>query len=284
MLSRLSCTTRPAVAASRVFLFKPTATSTIAPTSAALRKSIHTTPITQQAAVAASPQDVDKEAESDYAKMIAYQALQPPDTFSEIVTKYGVIPFTALAVGSMISKEVILVDAELLGAAMTSIFIGAVYVGLGDTVGNAIKANGERYMARYNGLYDVDYAWLKRYKAQMQWQIDVLALREQQAADYEDIMARVAVAETLLVQHKARDAVMQKLTKIKLEEDTKATNERELMMKDLVARVSSKFGPKGDKKNNKDFLDLAISMIGAPRPTSAKDDAVKRVFKKELGL
>lgn len=230
---------------------------------------MHTTKVQQQAAIAtqASTQSTEEVA---------------PDTMTEIIGKYGLVPFIGLVGATALSKEVMLLDAEFLGMLEFTAFVAIFYTAFGDKITQTMAANAKAGEDAMDNKWAFDVAWLENYKKQMQWQIDVLELREQQATDYASAMEDFAVAQNFEVQHKARAAVHAKLTAILSSEAAAAAAENDIATAQLIERVHARFGVEGDSKLIKESLDLAISMIGAPRTTSTKDDPVKRVFLEEM--
>jgi len=203
-------------------------------------------------------------------------------TFTEIVSQYGALPMTGLVFATLMNKEIILLDPEVALFGITGTFIGAAYVAVGRDVSTGIQSIADTTIAKWNSLYDMEIAWLDYYKNTIKWQMDYTALCEQQVSEYEVLMAKVAVAQDLNVKHKARDAMVGKLQTIKAQEDAHAANERERMIEKVVSNVEAAF--QTDKKLGQEAIDVAITMIGSPKATSAKDDPVKRAFAKELGI
>jgi len=136
-----------------------------------------------------------------------------------IVDKYGgYVPFFAGLTAIGITKEILLIDAELLLAAcLTSVYVG-IYVAVGDSVKKAAKGGLDSLYSWWHDMHDAAIAGIGIYKAEQKAKLDAGAVLKQYLDEYKEVMNLHSEAMALKPQHAAREKVLASLEAIRTRE------------------------------------------------------------------
>jgi hypothetical protein len=130
----------------------------------------------------------------------------------------GYLPFLGGLTAIGLTKEILLIDAELLLAGcLTTVYVG-IYIAVGDSLKKSLKGGMDKLQDFWNDVHDGAIAGVGFYKAEQKAKLDAGAVLRQYLDEYKDVMTIHAGAMALKPQHAAREKVLASLEAIRTRE------------------------------------------------------------------
>jgi len=134
---------------------------------------------------------------------------------------------------------------------------------------------------KFDDLFDWNIANLRVYKTKTEVEVDTVSVLENLLKQQREVEKMYIAAQNLEQRHEFQQAIIDKLTQIKIKEDAEAALERSQLIDTAVANVYKSFtedtGPLREAA-----LVNAISLLGTDGSTTLEDDPVKKLFVKEF--
>jgi hypothetical protein len=142
---------------------------------------------------------------------------QPFDT--GLLAKWGgAVPFLGAITAIGLTKEILLIDPELLLAAHIGFTFVGVYLIIGDSFKNAMKGAQNRVFEVFYDMHDAAVAGVGHYKVEQRAKLDAGGCWEEYLQEYKGVMTLHAEAMALKPQHAAREKVLAALEAIRARE------------------------------------------------------------------
>lgn len=172
----------------------------------------------------------------------------------------GVAPFVAAVSAIAITKEILLIDAEmLLGASMTAVYV-AMYLAIGDTVKKTLKGGYDNIVSWFRDGHDAAIAGCNFYKAEQKAKLEAENCWKEYLAEYKEVMAAHAQAMALKPQHIAREKVIASLEAIRGRERLQTANQ---WRKFIVAYEAAVRTVLADPDLQDELFEDALFLIGS---------------------
>jgi len=238
---------------------------------------------------AAAPQTPAKEAapataakaEAPAAASSAVAAAPAAQSFSDIVQRYGGwYPFIGLAGVIAVSKEVIILNEELLLVSNFAAMFATLYFALGDTLTKAAEEQRAEIAKRQDELSDFEIEQLQALIQAHELNIEQVNVLKRLKAEHNELSSQLVVAKDLKVRHAARDALVKKLGDVRAREASERSMFRQAVAGRATDYVRRSFaGLPAAQKNG--LIDFAISVVeGKASKLDAKQDPVKQLYTK----
>lgn len=198
--------------------------------------------------------------DSYYMKKPLDEVAKMPPMEPGLLNKWGgVAPFFAALGAIGITKEIMLIDAELLlGLSMSLVYVG-IYVAIGDTTKKAIKGGYDNIVSWFHDMHDAAIAGCGFYKAEQKAKLDAEACWQQYLTEYQTVMTSYAEAMAVKPQHVARDKVLATLEAIRGREKLQAASKWRNF---IVAYEASVREILADPELQSDIFESTIKLIG----------------------
>lgn len=207
------------------------------------------------------------------------KALQLRD--SSPVGQFGWLPFYGMVGTIMLSKELLLINAEFTLAAAYGAMFTALYIGLGETANKFITNFLADEKTKFDDLRDWQIEKMRVYKAKTQLPVDTVPVLQEMLKQQRDVNKNYLAAQNLEQRVALRQAFVDKLMQIKVQEDAAAAAERAALVTAAVDNVYAAF--EEDKGPLREAaLVNAISLLGTDGSSNLADDPVKKLFVKEF--
>jgi len=198
-----------------------------------------------------------------------------------VVGQYGWVPFYGMIGVIFLSKEIVVVGTEFMLFSAFLSFFATSYILLGETVTKMSTEILAENKTKFDHLFDWSIANLRVYKAKTEVEVDTVSVLENMLKQQREVEKMYIAAQNLQQRHEFQQAIIDKLTQIKIKEDAEAALERSQLIDTAVANVYKSFtedtGPLREAA-----LVNAISLLGTDGSTTLEEDPVKKLFVKEF--
>lgn len=172
----------------------------------------------------------------------------------------GVVPFVAAISAIGITKEIVLIDAEmLLGASMTAVYVG-MYLAIGDTVKKTVKGGYDNVVSWFKDGHDAAIAGCGFYKAEQKAKLEAENCWKEYLAEYKEVMTAHAEAMAIKPRHVAREKVVASLEAIRGREKLQSANQ---WRKFIVAYEAAVRSVLADPELQDELFENALFLIGS---------------------
>ena len=184
----------------------------------------------------------------------------------------GVAPFIGALGAIAVTKEILLLDAEmLLAVSMTGVYI-AIYLAIGDSVHNVVKGRFDNAVSWFSDAHDAAIAGCGFYKAEQKAKLDAEQCWKQYLDEYKDVMKAHAEAMAIKPRHVAREKVVASLEAIRAREKLQISGQ---WKKFIVAYEAAVRQVLADPDLQDDLFEDALFLIGEEDQQLGVDFQVK---------
>jgi len=160
-----------------------------------------------------------------YMKGARAEVFKTPFTPGLLSQLGGVVPLFGALAAIGITKEILLIDAELLLAGcLTTVYVG-MYLAIGDQVKLALKGGVDGVQSWWNDASDAAIASCELYKGEQRAKLDAGATWQAYLEEYKDVMNVHAEAMAIKPRHIAREKVLASLEAIRTREQLAAAGQ-----------------------------------------------------------
>ena len=220
-----------------------------------------------------------KQPEDSVSASASASAVAAPESFSDIVGRYGGwYPFLGLAGVIAVSKEVLVLNEEFLLVSNFAAMFATLYFGLGDTLTKAAEEQRAEIQKRQDELSDFDIEQVQAVLQAHELNIEQVAVLNKLKVEHNQLSSALLVAKGLKVRHQAREAVLKKLTDIRSREQSDRASFRDAIAVRASQYVKRQFAsaPVATKTQ---LVDFAIDVVeGKATQLDAKVDPVKKLY------
>jgi len=196
-----------------------------------------------------------------------------------VVGQFGWVPFYGMVGVIALSKEIVVCGTEFMLASAFGVWAFCAYIGVGEIATKSMTEMLADQKTMFDRVSDYQIEKMKVYKAKTQVDVDAVPVLKEMLAQQREVQKAYITAQNIEQRHALRQAIVDKLSQIKVREDAEASLERSRLVDAAVAGVYNAFetdeGPLKEAA-----LANAISLLGTDGMTTLEADPVKKLFVK----
>lgn len=202
-----------------------------------------------------------------------------PSSFRDVVARYGGwYPFLGLAGAAAISKEVVILNEELLLVSNFAAMFGILYLGAGDTVTKGAEEQRAELAKKQDEYSDLQIEALQMAVQAHELNIEQVEVLKRLKTEHNTLSAELTKARALKLRHAARDAVVKRLSDLKGREASERASFKEVVSKAATEYVRAQFASAPPAVKNQ-LVEFAIDVVeGKKKQMDAKQDPVKKLY------
>jgi hypothetical protein len=206
-------------------------------------------------------------------------AVAPAQTFSEIVGKYGGwYPFLGLGAVVAVSKEIIILNEELLLVSNFAAMVATLYFVLGDTVNKQAEEVRAEIAKRNDEVSDFQIEQISALIQAHELNIEQVSVLQRLKEQQNSLGAAHSKAKGLKVRHAAREALLKKLGDIRAREASEKASFHEMVSRRATAYVKREFA-RASADAKAALVNFGLDALeGKVRSMPAEIDVVRRLY------
>jgi len=187
----------------------------------------------------------------------------------------GWLPVSGMLGAALVSKEILLLDPELLLGSISLTAMMIYYLAIGNTAAEFFKERAAKEKELWDDANDMLLTLLTQYKNAQKTRLDTPEVLRQYAKEYSDALKKHATAMTLRPQLAAREKLVTTLNALKNREKTQQAEAQSKLVDEIVKSVTEQWKKTPQLKD--ELFELALASW-----TQAKTDKKNPVFRTVL--
>jgi len=169
----------------------------------------------------------------------------------------GWLPVSGMLGAALVSKEILLLDPELLLGSISLTAMMIYYLAIGNSAAEFFKERTAKEKELWNDAHDMLLALLTQYKNFQKTKMDAPDVLRQYAKEYSDALKRHAQAMTLRPQLAAREKLLATLATLKNREKTQQAEAQAKLVDDIIKSVTEQWKKSPQLKD--ELFELALA-------------------------
>jgi len=226
----------------------------------------------------AAPRQAEAKAESADAVATA-----EPKTLTDIVNKFGGwYPLAGLGGFIAVSKELLVLNEELLMVTNFAAFVFFTWLALGDKVTEYVKESQDAETKENDQVSDLYITSVEHVVKALENQQAIIPVLQSLKSEYSTLSAQAASAKQMRARQLARDTAMSRLNALYAREQDIKSTEMAGMFDSAYAKVKADLAAMNEKEKSA-IIDFSIDVISGKSTTITEaNDPVGRLYKKYL--